>query len=293
MGVERVRALAILVTALVMMCGAPTAVADATDAVGPQYDSVHVYVDPAEFDAFVQSWVATFGGATSAAVTTHVTPTASTTRSQLILSPVGTLSVFGFLTPVPYPFGTERGGWLTTDLDAALTHAQAADATTLVQPFTDPIGRDAVIQFPGGVNTQLYWHTTAPSYPPLQTVPDNRVYLAPGAVDAFLRSYGEFADATVDSDNPTADGALLGKPGTSFRQLHLSGPFGNTMVSVTDGQLPYPFGRELAGYAVADVEATLAKAQAVGARVLSPPVGEARSAVLQFPGGYIAEIHQV
>ena len=64
------------------------------------------------------------------------------------------------------------------------------------------------------------------------------------------------------------------------------------MVSVTDGHLPYPFGRELAGYAVADVDATLAKAQSAGAQVLSPPVGDAGSAVLQFPGGYIAEIHR-
>lgn len=286
------RALTVLVAALVLVCGAPPAAADVTDAVGPQYDSVHVYVDPGQLDAFTSSCVATFGGTTSAAVTTHVTPTPSTTRSQLVLSPVGTLSVFGFLTPIPFPFGTERGGWLTTDLDAALAHAQAAGATTLVQAFDDPIGRDAVIQFLGGVNTQLYWHSTAPAYPPLQTVPDNRVYLSPDTVDAFLRSYREFTDATVDSDQPAADGALLGKPGTSFRQIHLSGPFGNTMVSVTDGHLPYPFGRELAGYAVADVDATLAKAQSAGAQVLSPPVGDTGSAVLQFPGGYIAEIHR-
>lgn len=287
------RMLGALAAAVLVAFGvAPAAAADAADAVGPQYDSVHVYVDPAQFDAFVRSWTATFGGTTSAAVTTHVTPTPSTTRSQLILSPVGTLSVFGFSTPVPYPFGAERGGWLTTDLDAALAHARAAGAATLVEPFDDPIGRDAVVQFPGGVNTQLYWHTTAPSYPALQSVPDNRVYLPPGSVEPFLRSYGDFTAAVVDSDNPAADGALLGKPGTTFRQIHLSGPFGNTMVSVTDGHLPYPFGRELAGYAVSDVDATLAKARSSGARVLSPPVGATKSAVLQFPGGYTAEIHQ-
>ena len=34
------------------------------------------------------------------------------------------------------------------------------------KPFDDPIGKDAIIQWPGGVNTQLYWHTTAPSYKP-------------------------------------------------------------------------------------------------------------------------------
>lgn len=262
-----------------------------TQAVGPQYDSVHVYVDPAQFDSFVHSWIVTFGGTTSQAVTTHVTPTASTTRSQLILSPVGTLSVFGFLSPIPYPFGTERGGWLMADLDTGLAQARAAGAATVVAPFVDPIGRDAVIQFPGGVNTQLYWHTTAPSYPPLQTIPDNRVYLSADAAEEFLRSYRQFTSATVNSDDPKADGALIGKPGTTFRRVRLSSPFGNTVVIVTDGQLPYPFGRDVAGYAVADTAATVAKAQSVGATVLSPPVGPQRSTVLQFPGGYIAEIH--
>jgi hypothetical protein len=29
-------------------------------------------------------------------------------------------------------------------------------------PFDDPIGRDAVIQWSGGANMQLYWHTTPP-----------------------------------------------------------------------------------------------------------------------------------
>lgn len=262
-----------------------------TQAVGPQYDSVHVYVDPTQFDAFVHSWIETFGGTTSQAVTTHVTPTASTTRSQLILSPVGTLSVFGFLSPIPYPFGTERGGWLMADFDAGLAQARAAGASTVVAPFVDPIGRDAVIQFPGGVNTQLYWHTKTPSYPPLQTIPDNRVYLSADSADAFLRSYRQFASATVNSDDLKADGALIGKPGTTFRQVKLSSPFGNTMVIVTDGQLPYPFGRDVAGYAVPDAAATVAKAQSVGATVLSPSVGPQRSAVLQFPGGYVAEIH--
>jgi hypothetical protein len=265
--------------------------APATQAVGPQYDSTHVYVDPNQLEAFVHSWTSTFGGTTTAAATTHVTPTPSTTRSQLILSPVGTLSVFGFLTPLPFPFGTERGGWLMSDLDTGLAHARAAGAVTVVAPFSDPIGRDTVIQFPGGVTTQLYWHTTAPSYPPLQTIPDNRVYLPPDAVDAFLKSYREFSAATVDFDDQGADGALLGMPGSTFREIHLSSLFGNTAVFVTNGQLPYPFGHEVSGYGVADVDTTIAKALAAGATLLSPPVGRQHSSMLQFPGGYIAEIH--
>jgi hypothetical protein len=80
--------------------------------VGPQYDTTHVYVGPEDFDRFVASLVATFGGTTSKQGVFTVTPTPSSTMSQLVLTPVGTLSVFGFKTPVPYPFGAERTGYL-------------------------------------------------------------------------------------------------------------------------------------------------------------------------------------
>ncbi|MGH9561290.1 MAG: glyoxalase, partial [Terracidiphilus sp.] len=48
----------------------PFAVAQSTAAtpslaVGPQYDTTHVYVAPEDFDHFVASVVATFGGTTS------------------------------------------------------------------------------------------------------------------------------------------------------------------------------------------------------------------------------------
>jgi predicted enzyme related to lactoylglutathione lyase len=57
--------------------------------------------------------------------------------------------------------------------------------------------------------------------------------------------------------------------------------------------LPYPYGREVTGYQVTDLDKTLMKAQGSGATVLSRPQAAAgcRSAVLQFPGGYIAEVH--
>src|SRR6267378_2375702 len=145
-------------------------------AVGPQYDTTHVYVPAADFDRFVASILQTFGGKTAQAGVLTVTPTPSSTRIQLVLTPVGTLSVFGFKTPIPYPFGLERTGYLVTDMDEAIRAAQATDADVLVAAYNDPIGQDAIIQWPGGVNTQLYWHTTAPSYAPLQTVPENRVY---------------------------------------------------------------------------------------------------------------------
>ena len=53
--------------------------------------------------------------------------TASSTTSQLLQTPVGTVSLFGFKTPIPYPFGVERTGYLVTDLDQALRHL-AGDA---------------------------------------------------------------------------------------------------------------------------------------------------------------------
>jgi predicted enzyme related to lactoylglutathione lyase len=66
-------------------------------------------------------------------------------------------------------------------------------------------------------------------------------------------------------------------------------------VLVTDGHLPYPFGHELTGYEVHDLGATLEKAKAAGAKILSAPYKMAgrTSAILEFPGGYIAEVHAV
>src|SRR5882724_3002552 len=91
--------------------------------VGPQYDTTHVYVAPDDFDHFVASVLATFGGTTTKQVVATVTPTPSSTLSQLILTPVGTISVFGYKTPVPYPFGVERTGYLVSDMDVAVRTA--------------------------------------------------------------------------------------------------------------------------------------------------------------------------
>src|SRR6266487_2591771 len=160
-----------IVAQLVILTGLAYAATAGQDiAVSPQYDTTHVYVDSKDFDRFVASILATFGGTTSKQGVFTVTPTPSSTMSQLVLTPVGTLSVFGFKTPVPYPFGAERTGYLVTDLDLAVRAARAAGADLIVAPFNDPIGRDTIIQWPGGVNMQLYWHTTPPSYAPLATV---------------------------------------------------------------------------------------------------------------------------
>src|SRR6476661_8170541 len=114
--------------------------------VGAQYDTTHVYVAPEDVDKFATSFLATFGGKSTKQVVATVTPTPSSTTSQLLQTPVGTVSLFGFKTPVPYPFGAERTGYLVTDLDEAIKTAKASGADVLVTTFPDPIGRDAVIQ---------------------------------------------------------------------------------------------------------------------------------------------------
>ena len=265
----------------------------ATVAVGPQYDTTHVYVAPADFDRFVQSLTATFGGSTSKQGVFTVTPTPSETMSQLVLTPAGTVSVFGFKTPVPYPFGAERTGYLVKDLDVAVRRARANGADILVAPFPDPIGRDAVIQWPGGINMQLYWHTTAPSYAPLQQIPENRVYVSDVRADAFVKDFLRFSAGRVVSDEARAPGAEIGRPADVYRRIRLESLFGKTQVIVTDGHLPWPYGREITGYAVPDLSGTLEKARAAGVTVLVPAVtsSDRQSAIVQFPGGYIAEIH--
>jgi predicted enzyme related to lactoylglutathione lyase len=262
-------------------------------AVGPQYDTTHVYVPPEEFDRFVASLIATFGGTTSKKGVITVTPTPSRTLWQAVLTPVGSLSVFGYETPIPYPFGMERSGYLVTDLEAAIESARASGADVIVAPFSDPIGRDAVIQWPGGVTMQLYWHNVAPNSPQLKTIPENRLYLSPDRTDAFIRDFTAFAQGKVIDDDAKAPGIEIGRPGETYRRVRIESTFGRMVVLVTDGHLPYPYGRELTGYEVADVDVTVAKAEAAGAIVFVQPytVGERRAAIVQFPGGYIAEIH--
>jgi predicted enzyme related to lactoylglutathione lyase len=292
--------LALLTAAAVLMSAADlahsaTTLASASPAVavGPQYDTTHVYVAPVDVDRFAASFIATFGGQSTKQVVVTVTPTPSSTTSQLLQTPVGNVSLFGFKTPIPFPFGAERTGYLVTDIDVAVKAARAAGADVLVEPFPDPIGRDAVIQWPGGVNTQIYWHTTPPSYAPLQAVPENRVYISPLRSAAFVKSYLRFSHGKVVSDEPKAPGVEIGRAGDTYRRIRIESTFGKLTAFVTDGHLPYPYGRELTGYEVTNLDETLAKARSAGVTVLVEPYksGDRGSAIVLFPGGYIAEIH--
>src|SRR5271155_5709328 len=156
---------------------------------GPQYDTAHVYVAPDDLNRFVASLLATFGGTASKPVAVSILPPPSSCLWQAVRTPVGNFSVFGFETPVPYPFGAERTGYLVSDMDVAIGAARAARADVVVAPFKDPIGRDTIITWPGSVDMQLYWHTTAPHYAQLQTVPENRVYVSTQRAEAFVRDF--------------------------------------------------------------------------------------------------------
>lgn len=290
MRITRFFATTIVLFSLRAACAPPPDVA-----VGPQYDSTHVYVAPQDFDRFVASFVSTFGGTTTKQGVSTVTPTPSSTMFQMVMTPVGAISVFGFKTPIPYPFGVERTGYLVTDLDRATQTARADGADVLVSPFNDPIGRDVIIQWPGGVNMQLYWHTKPPSYPALKTIPENRVYVSPDRVTAFIRGFVAFSHGKVVSDNVHAPGIEIGRPAETYRRVRITSTFGLLTVLITDGHLPYPYGREITGYEVANLTGTLAKAKSPGVVILAGPytADQRNAAILQFPGGYIAEVHSL
>jgi hypothetical protein len=75
--------------------------------------------------------------------------------------------------------------------------------------------------------------------------------------------------------------------------VRIESTFGRMVVLVTDGHLPFPYGRESTGYEVADLDVILVKAEAAAAITFVRPytIGQRRAAIVQFPGGYVAEIH--
>jgi predicted enzyme related to lactoylglutathione lyase len=272
---------------------ADTSPAPAAIGVGPQYNTSHVYVAPADLARFTASFVATFGGKATQPSVLTVTPTPSRATLQAALTPTGLISAFAFTTPIPFPFGAERTGYLVSDFDAAIAAARANGASIVVAPFNDPIGRDAIVEWPGGVFMQFYRHTNQTVAAPLVTVPENRVYLAADRADEFVRDFTAFAQGKVTSDDSKAPGIEIGRPAETYRRVRIESPFGKMTVLVTDGHLPYPYGRETTGYEVADLSVALAKAVASGATVLVAPYSSdgRNAAIVVFPGGYVAEIH--
>ena len=88
-------------------------------------------------------------------------------------------------------------------------------------------------------------------------------------------------------------GDAVGRAKDTYRRVRIDSTFGKIAVLVTDGQLPYPYGREMRGYEVANLADTVSKAKAVGATILVDPytTDGRQAAIISFPGGYIAEVH--
>ena len=140
---------------------------------------------------------------------------------------------------------------------------------------------------------QLYWHKTPPNSASLRNIPENRIYVSPDRADNFIHDFGAFAQATVVSDDRKAPGIEIGRPNDVYRLVRMDSQFGKITVLATDGHLPYPYGREITGHGVDDLSNTVVKGKAAGASVVIAPYSVAgrRAAMLQFPGGFIAEIH--
>ena len=68
-----------------------------------------------------------------------------------------------------------------------------------------------------------------------------------------------------------APGIEIGRPSDTYRRIRIQSNFGKLTVLVTDGHLPYPYGREMTGYEVANLADTLAKAKAAGVAILVAP----------------------
>ncbi|MGD0891484.1 MAG: hypothetical protein ABR923_08120 [Terracidiphilus sp.] len=194
----------------------------------PQYDTTRVYVKPGDVDPVVKSFPGTFGGKSTPQMIATVTPTPSKTSSQRLQTPIGTVSLFGFLTPIPVPFGGERDGYLVSDMTTAIANARADGADVIVTPFPNPIGIDAVVHWPGGVNMQLYWLIRTPSYAPLAHIPENRVYVSADRVDSFEKAFLQFSKGRILNDR-RLPGEEIGEPGIAVRRIRIESAFGKML----------------------------------------------------------------
>ena len=159
----RVSLLMVIATVAIATCGPGRADdATATVAVAPQYGSTHVYVAPEEVDRFAGELPRDFWRSKHQAGDCHGDadakqrhiPASSRLRSERCRSSASR-------TPIPYPFGSERTGYLVTE-SIPRSKRLAPWRRRIGRTFRDPIGRDAVIQWPGGVNMQIYWHSPNP-----------------------------------------------------------------------------------------------------------------------------------
>jgi hypothetical protein len=103
---------------------------------------------------------------------------------------------------------------------------------------TLPRRQAAPIEWPGGVKMQLYWHFTPPSYGPLVSIPENRVYISRDRIDRFVTAFVDFSHGRVTADNSRADAGEIARPGQTFRRVRIESKFGKMLVMSTDGHYP-------------------------------------------------------
>ena len=119
-------------------------------------------------------------------------------------------------------------------------------------------------------------------------------HISPDRIEAFVHGFVGFSHGRIVSDKSRAPGVEIGRPGDTFRRVRLVSNFGKLVAFVTDGHLPYPYGREITGYEVSDLGITASPRHAPLAQkfLVAPFSAEDREeAMVRFPGGYIAEIH--
>jgi len=149
---------------------------------------------------FVTSFVADVRcGSLSKQGVITVTPTPSSTMIRSSSSRRSArCPLFGFKTPVPYPFGVERTGYLVKDLDAAVHAARASGADVIVEPFNDPFGRDAVVQWPGRASTcSSTGIRRRRATPRCKRFPKIRVYVSTGTRRGLYPHASSFSPAAV------------------------------------------------------------------------------------------------
>ena len=99
------------------------------------------------------------------------------------------------------------------------------EAGIVVAPFEDPIEIDSIIQWPDGVKMQLYWHFTPSTSPPLETIPENRVYLSKDGAETFVRDFVAFSAGTVTADDKQADAGEIGRARETYRRITITSRF--------------------------------------------------------------------
>ncbi|WP_265443717.1 hypothetical protein [Flexivirga meconopsidis] len=262
---------------------------------GPAYDSTHIYTTFADMAPLTEQLQAVFGGEVKTYGELNICPQPSLSVVSVLLSPYGLLSLFGFSTPIPYPFGQDKHGYRIRRRDEMIGRATEAGLDFAVAPFDDLGGLQSIVRLPGGSALQFYEPPAEMGFPELTHIPEARIYLGPLTIDPFLAAFTTLTRGTVQTDDPVADGAEVGMPDTTIRRVTYESGYGRLLVLETNGHQPYPYGWDFTGFVVDDLTATLATATAAGAQVVADPhtANGRTSAMVQFLGGFVAEIHQV